>query len=144
MLYKDISEAFFMRHTAKDSKLSVKTSMIAIGITVLIFFTVLALMSALAYASKNPSSNIGIYSLSGLVASGFASGLALTKMKKGFGISYSALSTAAFVLLYTAAALILNGRVCGAHLLNAVCFAGASAFGMLLGKCNRKRKRRSR
>ena len=145
MFYKDISEAFFMRHITKDSKLSVKTTIIAVAVTVLIFFGVVALMSAFAYASKNPGDHVGICSLAALVLSGFASGFALTKMKGSFGISYSVLSSVGFVLLYIIAALIFTGSPEGAHLLNAFCYAGASTLGILLGRRNRTtRKRRHR
>ena len=133
-----------MQIKGKRSTNTAKSTAIAVAIALIIIICVYATTSAIVYAGKNPITVIGICSLAALIVSGVLSGFILTRCRTVFGPSVCAISAVVLTLLYLISALILTGGLGGMHILNTVCYLGATALGMLMGKGGTRRRHRPR
>lgn len=133
-----------MNFKGKNSNFSLRSAIFATLVAAAVFILVLAAACGIAYVCKNPTGAVGICTLSAIVVSGIVGGFAITKMKSKFGMPYAVISATVITAVYLATALIVSGKLYGMHLLNALCYLGAAAFGILLGTRARTKKRRRR
>ena len=118
--------------------------LICLAISVLSILTLSFIFAMIASMSKDPTGNLGIFSLATLLISGAISGFASAKIKKEGAIGFSALVTLVSCLIMLVLCLIIIGKVSGGAIMNYVCYMLMSVFFAFLGSREKKHKRHKR
>ena len=121
---------------------------IAASFVICFIFSVLAIllfsliMTAIAMATEDPASKIGVFSLLAMLASAFVSGVFTAKFRGDCGLGFPALISLMVVLIMLLINVIISGgKVSGAAFMNYGCYLGVYVLSSLIGKSIGKRKR---
>ena len=126
----------------KDNWAVVFLICLAISAMAIILFSLI--FALIANMSKDPTGNLGIFSLLTMILGAAASGFATAKIKKENAIGFSALVSLALVLIMLLICVIMNGKVSGSAFMNYFCYMGVATLFSLLGAREKSHKRHRR
>ena len=131
------------RRTQSDGKGKIYLIGVLLSIALLV---ITSFILAIALASmKDPSSMVGIMSLSGMLISGAVSGFTTCRIKGDGGFGIAVLSALTVTMIIMLLGIILGGgRLSGGTLMNCGCYMGVSSFAGFIGKRRPGHKRRKR
>ena len=133
----------------KGKRISLKGNFAAIFAICLAISTSAVILLSMTFAlvaimSKDPTGNLGIFSLSALLLGGAIGGFASAKIRKEGAVVFSALVALAVVMIMLIVCIIINGKIGGGAFMNYACYVGVSAFSGFLGAREKKYRRRIR
>ena len=97
-----------------------------------------------ANISKDPTGNLGLFSLAALIISGAIGGFTSAKIKKDSAVIFSALIAVGMALIMMILCVIINGKVSGGSLMNYLCYIGVSTVFSVWGSKEKKHRHRKR
>ena len=101
------------------------------------------IMSAIAYASDDPTGKISVFSLIALIASAVAGGFASAVLSPEYSLGRTAITSLITVLILILAGAIVDGGALGlSALMNYLCYFGISVLTSLFARHRKKRRRR--
>lgn len=116
-------------------------------LTVIFSFLVLCIctfiVSAIAYASDDPTAYLGIGSFAALLVCGAISGFSISRKQGEGGFGYSVLSSLSFVLIVLLIKLAFGGGAVSVSIVtDSVCYMGVATLFAFLGRWRKKRRHR--
>ncbi len=120
------------------------TFLICLGISLSAVILLSCLFALVANTSKNPTGNLGVFSLCALLISGAVGGFISAKIKKEKAMTFSALIALAVVAIMLIICIIIKGKLSGSAFMNYACYMGIASFSGFLGSREKKRRRRIR
>ena len=118
--------------------------LICLGVSLAAVILLSAIFAFVANISRDPTGNLGIYSLAALLLGGAVGGFASAKINKERALLSSALVALAVTAIMLIVCVIIGGKVGGGAFMNYACYVGVSAFSGFLGTREKKHRRRAR
>lgn len=117
---------------------------ICLSISVVSILLISIIFALVAEGSKDPTGNIGIFSLSALLISGAISGFVSAKIKGEKAIGFSALISLVTIFIMLMLCLIISGKVGSGALMNYLCYMLVSVFFSFIGSREKKHRHHKR
>lgn len=134
----------------KGKRLSLKgniamTFLICLAMSALVIILLSLIFALIANMSKDPTGNLGIFSLVSLLLGATISGFASAKIKKESAVGFSALVALALTLVMLLICVIANsGKIPVSAFMNYACYNGVATLSAFIGSRERRHKRHIR
>ena len=120
------------------------TFLICLGISAAAIVLLSLLFAMIAFMLKDPTVNLGFFSLAALLLGGATGGFTSAKIKKEGTLMFSALVALTTTLIMLIICVIMTGKASGGALMNYTCYIGVATLFSLLGAREKKRKHHRR